>query len=90
MPSWGEKTLEEKNIILRATDLKARRGCEIIWSGLFITVPSAASIPTTGCEYLVWQHPVQCIIPSSCQCLQSIMYCADADRKKIKKILVCL
>lgn len=55
----GEKALKEKNIILKATDLKARRCCEIIWSGLSITVPSAASTPTTWCKYLV------CTIPCS-------------------------
>lgn len=73
-----EKTLEEKNTILRAKDLKAMRCCEIIWSGLSITVPSAASTPTTWCKYLLWHHPISACNPSSL-----LWVC----RKKIKKVM---
>lgn len=80
-----KKNLEEKGIILRATDLKARRCCEIIWSGLSITVPSAAS---TWCKYLVCSIPCSALSPLPVSAYNpSSLLCVC--RKKIK-ILVCL
>lgn len=46
----GKKTLQEKDIVVRFTDFKARRCCEIVWSGSSITFLSSASTLTTWRE----------------------------------------
>lgn len=47
---WGKKALQEKNIVVRFMDLRVRRHCEIIWSGLCITFLFATSTLTAWHE----------------------------------------